>query len=89
MKSEKKFHHYVYEVENFASEFAIAFTSFGAIFVLLFTILDTATNFNWTTMGYEIEPWITMTALLLIARELWVMNQEKHLRAKAQAGQEE
>lgn len=89
MKSDKKFHHYVYEVENFVSEFAIAFTSFGAILVVLFTIFDTSTSVNWTTLGATIEPWVTMTALLLIVRELWIMNHDRHLRAKAQAEQEE
>lgn len=70
-----EFHEYLYNIENFVDEFVIAFLSFGAIFVSIYTLFWSSQNVGFVTFGKIIEPWITMLALMIIARELWLMNE--------------
>ncbi len=70
----RKFHEYLYELENWVDEFAIAFLSFGTIVVLIWSIFYGSQNVNMLSLGQTMEPWITMLALMIIARELWLMN---------------
>lgn len=72
--NDKKFHEYLYEVENFMDEFAIAVLSFGAVFVTIWTFFFASQDIGLISFGKVIEPWITMLALMIIARELWLMN---------------
>lgn len=72
--NDRKFHEYLYQVENFMDEFAIAVLSLGAIFVTVWAFFWTPQNYGLVTFGKVIEPWITMLALMIIARELWLMN---------------
>ncbi|MFB6145982.1 MAG: hypothetical protein ABEJ99_05795 [Candidatus Nanohaloarchaea archaeon] len=74
---EKKLHKYLYNVENWVDEFAIAFLSLGTIVVLLWAIFFSTQNVNMLSLGQLIQPWVTMTALMIIARELWLMNRNK------------
>lgn len=70
----KKFHEYVYDVENWLDELVIAFLSFGIIVVLIDLLLYQSQNYSFITLGDAIFPWVTMTALMIIGRELWLLN---------------
>ena len=83
--SRRKFHEYLYDLENWVDEFAIAFLSFGTIVVLIWTIFYGAQEVNMMSLGRIMEPWITMLALMVIARELWMMN--LHNRKQAAEGE--
>ncbi|MFQ3274990.1 MAG: hypothetical protein ACI9LV_000067 [Candidatus Nanohaloarchaea archaeon] len=72
--TDKKFHEYVYEIENWVDEFVIAFLSFGFIVVLLDLLLFQSQNYSFITLGDAIFPWVTMVALMIIGRELWLLN---------------
>jgi hypothetical protein len=82
---DKKLHQYLLRVENWVDEFAIAFLSLGTITVLLWTILFSTSNVNMISLGQMIQPWVTMLALMIIARELWLMNLRE--RQKMEAGE--
>ncbi|MFB6182867.1 MAG: hypothetical protein ABEI78_02270, partial [Candidatus Nanohaloarchaea archaeon] len=73
MENETKFHEFLYKIENTLDEFVIAILSFGAIFVTLNTMISGA-GLSWVTLGRTIQPWITMLALMIIGRELWILN---------------
>ncbi len=79
-----KFHEYLYEIENLVDEFAIAFLSFGAIVVLINAIFFTE-NVGFLSLGDLIYPWIVMLALMIIGRELWLLN--RNLRAYMEQGE--
>ena len=75
--NDQKFHEYLYEIENWLDEFAIAFLSFGAIVVLIYEIFFMSSQgLSFQSLGITMEPWITMLALMIIARELWIMNRQ-------------
>lgn len=82
--NDRKFHEYLYELENWVDEFAIAFLSFGTIVVLIWTIFYGSQNVNMLSLGQTIEPWITMLALMIIARELWLMNLHNRKQAEGE-----
>lgn len=73
-KSNKSFSEYIYNVENLVDEFVLAFLSFGTVVVSIWAIFFSTTNVNMLTFGNIIEPWITMLALMMIAREIWLMR---------------
>ncbi len=83
--NDKKFHEYLYELENFMDEFAIAVLSFGAIFVTVWTFFWASSDIGLISFGKVIQPWITMLALMIIARELWLMN--LHNRKRLEEGE--
>lgn len=72
-----KIHEYLYKAENLLDEFVIAVLSFGAIFVTVYTFTAAGDSPDWIAFGNIIEPWITMLALMIIGRELWLMNVHK------------
>jgi len=72
--SDKKFYQYIYEVENWVDEFAIAFLSFGLIAVMINTLFFAPGNVGFLSLGSIIYEWIVMIALMVIARELWLIN---------------
>lgn len=72
--NDKKFHKFVYEVENWLDELIIGFLSLGIIVVLLDLLLYQSQNYSFITLGDAIFPWVTMTALMIIGRELWLLN---------------
>ncbi len=74
MMNDRKLHEYFYQVENILDEFVIAILSLGAIVVALYTMFWAPQNVGIVSFGRIIEPWITMLALMIIARELWLMN---------------
>jgi hypothetical protein len=72
--SSKKFHEYIYDVENWLDELVIAFLSFGVIVVMIDLILFQSQSYSFITLGDAIFPWVTMLALMIIGRELWLLN---------------
>ena len=70
----KSFSEYVYNVENLVDEFVLAFLSFGTVVVSIWAIFFSTANVDMLSFGRIIEPWITMLALMMIAREIWLMR---------------
>lgn len=81
MKSDESFHHFVYEAENFVSELVIAFSSFAAILVTVYSVFGASGGVGFLTLGRNIFPWLSITALFVIARELWIMNYDRRHRS--------
>lgn len=83
--NDQKFHEYLYEIENWLDEFAIAFLSFGAIVVLIYEIFFMSSQgLSFQSLGITMEPWITMLALMIIARELWIMNRQNQIQSEGE-----
>ncbi|MFB6226130.1 MAG: hypothetical protein ABEJ02_02150 [Candidatus Paceibacteria bacterium] len=72
--NDKKFSEFVYEIENWMDEFVIAFLSFGAIVVFIDLLFFQSRNYSFMTFGDQLYPWIVMLALMIIGRELWLLN---------------
>lgn len=71
----KKIHKYLYNVENWVDEFVIAFLSLGTIVIFLYTIFPGGGDaVSMYSLGERMYPWVTMLALMIIGRELWLMN---------------
>jgi hypothetical protein len=76
-RMEKKlFHEFLYDVENILDEFLIGVLSFGAILVTVYTLAYSGQSVTMMSFGKVIEPWITMLALMIIGRELWIFNRK-------------
>ncbi|MFB6144831.1 MAG: hypothetical protein ABEJ98_05970 [Candidatus Nanohaloarchaea archaeon] len=71
---EKKLHKYLYNVENWVDEFVIAFLSLGTITVFVWTVFFSTGSVSMLYLGDVIQPWVTMLALMIIGRELWLIN---------------
>lgn len=72
----KRFRNYLYNVENVLDEFVIVILSVGAIATALWTALYSSQADTLVSFGRDIQPWITMLALMIIGRELWLMNRK-------------
>ncbi|NMJ76898.1 hypothetical protein GLU64_00595 [Nanohaloarchaea archaeon] len=72
--TDKKLHRYLYEVENYLDEVVIAVLSFSAIFVTIYVLFVSPGSISFLDLGNTIEPWITMLALMIIGRELWLIK---------------
>lgn len=71
--SDKKLHKYLYEIENWLDEVVIAVLSFGAIFVVTYQFV-TLDGMSFGSIGRTVFPWVTMLALMIIGRELWLIK---------------
>lgn len=71
----QKFHEFVYKVENVLDEFLIVVLAFGAIIVTLKNLM-TASGVSWSTWGKLVFEWVVMLALMIIGRELWLLNRK-------------
>jgi len=72
----EKFRNYSYKVENILDELVIVILSVGAIVVATWTIMSAPEEATILSFGERIYPWITMLALMIIGRELWLMNRK-------------
>jgi len=72
----KKFRNYLYNVENILDELVIVILSFGAIAVALWTAFYSSQESTMVSFGRAIQPWIVMLALMIIGRELWLLNRK-------------
>jgi hypothetical protein len=65
---------YLYEFENVVDELVIVVLSLGAISVAGWVLFASNLEYDIIELGRVIEPWVTMLALMIIGRELWLMN---------------
>lgn len=72
--ADKRFHEYLYEVENWVDEVVIAVLSFSAIFVATYVMFISPGSISFLDLGNTLQPWITMLALMIIGRELWLIK---------------
>ena len=70
----KKFHEFVYEAENIIDELVIVLLSLGAITVSVYTLFFNSTSVDFIQFGNIIDSWIVMVGLMIIGRELWLLN---------------
>lgn len=70
----KKFRRYLYDLENALDEFVIVFLSLGAILVTFWSLFVSTNKYTMVEFGQLVAPWIVMLALMIIARELWLLN---------------
>ena len=71
-----RFHDFVYKAENIVDELVIVLLSVGAITVSVYTLLFSSQNVDFLQFGRIIFPWITMLGLMVIGRELWILNRK-------------
>lgn len=74
MESES-FSEFVLKVENIVDELLIAALSVGFVVVTIWAFFFAAGEVSLIEFGKQVvNPWITPLALMIIARELWLMN---------------
>ena len=83
-----KFHDFVYRAENIVDELVIVLLSVGAITVSIYTLFFSSQNIDFIQFGRIIFPWITMTGLMVIGRELWLMNRHISSYLEYEQGEE-
>lgn len=81
-----RFEHYMDNIENTVNEFVIVVLSFGAIMATLYTVTNGA-QYDWIDFGRILFPWVSMLALMIIARELWLLNTKVTHYLKEQSGE--
>lgn len=72
----KEISQYLYELENLADELLIMLLSLGAIGVTGFVIFSSNQDWSLYEFGEAIYPWIVMLGLMVIGRELWLLNRK-------------
>lgn len=72
----KNISRYLYEIENVVDEILIVVLSLGAISVTGWVLFASNQEWDIIEFGRVIEPWITMLGLMIIGRELWLMNRK-------------
>jgi len=76
----------MYELENVVDEFVIVLLSIGAIAVAGWVLFTSSLDYDLIEFGRIIFPWVAMVALMIIGRELWLMNRKisHYLETQAQ-----
>lgn len=75
MSDKQSFSEYLYNIENIVDEFTIAALSFGFVVVTIWAFFFAAGDVSLLEFGKQVvNPWITPLALMIIGRELWLMN---------------
>lgn len=72
----ENFSKYLYRAENLATELVIVALSLGAIGVGAWILVVSSQEPTIIEFGNQIAPWITMLALMIIGRELWLINRK-------------
>lgn len=72
----ERFRNYTYQVENIVDELVIVALSVGALMVAIWTVFYSSQDVTVVSFGEDIYPWIVMLALMIIGRELWLMNRK-------------
>jgi len=84
----KKFRRYLYDLENALDEFVIIFLSLGALIVSIWTLFFSTQTYDMIEFGQLVSPWIIMLALMIIGRELWLLNRRiSHYLEQQQKGE--
>lgn len=66
----------LYELENVLTELVIIVLSLGALTVAGWVLFASSLNYSVIEFGNIIQPWVTMLALMIIGRELWLINRK-------------
>ncbi|MFB6158285.1 MAG: hypothetical protein ABEJ95_01345 [Candidatus Nanohalobium sp.] len=74
--NKEDFRNFVYEAENVVDELVIVLLSLGAIAVAVYSMFFVSQGPNFIEFGRVIFPWITMLGLMMIGRELWILNRK-------------
>lgn len=82
-----RFKRYLYDLENALDEFVIVFLSLGAIMVTIWAVFVSTGTYDMIEFGRMVSPWIIMLALMIIARELWLLNRKISHYLEQQAGE--
>ncbi len=64
----------LYELENVLTELVIIALSLGGLTVAGWILFASSLNYTVIEFGNIIQPWVTMLALMIIGRELWMIN---------------
>ena len=83
-----RFHDFVYKAENIIDELVIVLLSVGAITVSVYTFFFSSQNVDFLQFGRIIFPWITMLGLMVIGRELWILNRKISAYLDQQTGEQ-
>lgn len=76
MMKREKISKYLYEAENVVDEIIIVMLSLGAISVAAWVLFVSSLDYSIIEFGRVIFPWVTMVALMIIGRELWLINRK-------------
>ncbi|WEL20014.1 hypothetical protein [Candidatus Nanohalococcus occultus] len=75
MSEKRSFSDFIYNIENIVDEFTIVALSFGFVVVTIWAFFFAAGDVSMIEFGKQVvSPWLTPLALMIIARELWLMN---------------
>lgn len=66
----------LYELENVLTELVIIALSLGGLTVAGWILLASSLDYSVIEFGNIIQPWVTMLALMIIGRELWLINRK-------------
>ncbi len=66
----------LYELENVLTELVIIALSLGGLTVAGWILFASSLNYSVIEFGNIIQPWVTMLALMIIGRELWLINRK-------------
>lgn len=78
----------LYELENVLTELVIIALSLGGLTVAAWVLFASSLNYSVIEFGNIIQPWVTMLALMIIGRELWLINRKfSHYLEKQRQGE--
>ena len=66
----------LYELENVLTELVIIALSLGGLTVAGWILFASSLNYSVIEFGNIIQPWVTMLGLMIIGRELWLINRK-------------
>lgn len=72
----KNLSRYLYELENIGTELIIIILSLGALSVTGWVLFASSLDYTVMEFGNIIQPWIVMLGLMVIGRELWLINRK-------------
>lgn len=66
----------LYELENVLTELVIIALSLGGLTVAGWILFASSLNYSVIEFGNIVQPWVTMLGLMIIGRELWLINRK-------------
>jgi hypothetical protein len=72
------FRNFIYKAENIIDELVIVLLSLGAIVVAVYNLFFYPDGVSFMQLGRLIFWWLTPLGLMIIGRELWLMNRKMH-----------
>ena len=84
----ERFRNFIYKVENTVDELVIVLLSLGAIVVAVYNLFFHPEGVNFMQLGRLMFWWLTPLGLMIIGRELWLMNRKMHSHVYDREGEE-